>query len=589
MKTRPMLATGLTSALVLGLMACSPSANSGDKSSAGTGDAAKGGTLKIVGTDDIDHLDPTMVGLVVTNNLARAISRQLISYKASNDEAENVLPQPDLAADLPEVSDDGLTYTFTLRDGITWDAPDGARAITSNDVANGIERVCNPLGPSFTSSYFNVIAGFAEFCEGYDADNPSVDNVRQHIEEDSVSGIATPDDKTVVFTLGEVASDFIYMLSLANASPVPAEALQYEPDGPDYRANYISSGPYTVDEYVPDKHLYLKRNPSWNASSDPLRSGNVDRIEITFGVSADNAIQQVQSDDAHITMGINPTSAQLAQLRAAGEETILTISPGNTYFLWINSLSDNNGGALKDKAVRQALQFAVDKSAFVQQLGGEDMAVPATGIFGPSVVGHSTNDPYATPDSAGDPDQAKTLLAAAGASALNLKLAYRSDNPVEPGIAQTIQENMAKADITVELVPVPGSDFYPNFMMEHDNGREGKWDLALCGWSPDWTGGAARSVFQPQFTYDGQTEQGYNYLDFNNDKANELASQALAAKTVEESADLWAQVSDAVMEEAPVLPLYSKTVVLYHSQSVSNYQVFALGEAGDWTNLSVAS
>jgi peptide/nickel transport system substrate-binding protein len=287
-------------------------------------------------------------------------------------------------------------------------------------------------------------------------------------------------------------------------------------------------------------------------------------------------------------MGINLTSAWLAQLRAAGDENTLTISPGNTYFLWINALSENNGGALQDPKVRQALQYAVDKSALVQQLGGEDLAVPATGIFGLSVVGHSSNDLYATPGSAGDPEQTKQLLSAAGVTTpLTLKLAYRSDNAVEPGIAQTVQENMAKADITVELVPIPGSDFYPNFMMQHENGREGKWDLSLCGWSPDWTGGAARSVFQPQFTYDGKTEQGYNYLDYNNETANELAAQALAAKSVEESATLWAQVSDTVMEDAPVLPLYSKTVVLYHSESVGNFLVFALGEAGDWTNLTI--
>jgi peptide/nickel transport system substrate-binding protein len=566
------------------LVACSDNGSTTTDPGGGT---ATGGTLRIVGTDDIDHLDPTMVGLVVTNNLSRAISRQLISYKASNDVAENVLPQPDLAAELPAVSEDGLTYTFTLRDNANWDAPDGPRAITSTDVSNGIERVCNPLGPSFTSSYFNVIKGFAEFCEAYDTDNPTVENVRQHIEGDAVEGIATPDDKTVVFTLAEQASDFIYMLSLANASPVPAEALAYEPDSPDYRANYVSSGPYTVDEYEPDKHLYLKRNPAWEAASDPLRAANADRIEITFGVTPDSAIQQIQSDDADVTMGIGLTAAQLAPLRAAGDENILAVSPGNTYFLWINSLSGNNGGALQNKTARQALQYAVDKSAFVQQLGGEDMAVAATGIFGPTVVGHSDNDLYATPNSAGDPEKAQSLLSQAGVADLTLKLAYRSDNAVEPGIAQTVQENMAKAGITVELVPVPGSDFYPNFMMQHENGREGLWDLALCGWSPDWTGGAARSVFQPQFTYDGKTEQGYNYLDYNNQAANDLAAQALAAPSVEESANLWAQVSDTVMEDAIVLPLYSKTQVLYHSKSVSNFLVFALGEAGDWTNLAI--
>ncbi|MDR1428405.1 MAG: ABC transporter substrate-binding protein [Bifidobacteriaceae bacterium] len=550
-------------------------------------DSARGGTLRVVGTDDIDHLDPTMVGLVVTNNLTRTVSRQLVSYGASNDQSENVQPKADLAVDLPEVSDDGLTYTFTLRDNAMWDAPDGARAITSSDVANGIERICNPVGPSFTSSYFSVIAGFDDYCAGYDTDNPSATDVRDHILNDSITGIATPDDTTVVFTLNERASDFIFMLSLANASPVPVEALEYEPDSPDYRSNYISSGPYTVDEYVPDNHLFLKRNEAWVAESDPLRAANVDRIEITFGVTPDNAIQQIRSDDADVTMGISPTAAQIAQFQGADKDRVLTFPPGSTFFLWINSISDNNDGALQDVEVRKALQYAVNKASLVQQLGGTDLGEPAIGIFGSGVVGYSSNDLYPTDGSAGDPAKTRELLDAAGIGQLPLKLAYRADNAVEPSMAQIIQENLAQAGVDVELVPIPGSDFYPNFMMQHENGAEGAWDLALCGWSPDWAGGAARSVFQPQFTYDGLTEQGYNYVDYDSATANDLAAQALSAATIEESAELWAQVSDSVMADAPVLPLYTKTVALFYGPSVGNFQVFALSEAGDWTNLTV--
>jgi peptide/nickel transport system substrate-binding protein len=591
MKLQPFLAAAAVAALAVSLTACSSTSDPPADNPASTGATTSGGgTLRIVGTDDLDHLDPTMVGLVMTNNTSRVLSRQLISYAASTDPTgAGAEPKADLAADLPDVSDDGLTYTFELRDGITWDAPDGPRDIVANDFANGIERICNPLGTAFTSSYFSVIEGFNDFCDGYDTENPSIEDIKQHITEDSIAGIATPDDKTIVFSLTEEASDFIYMVSLANASPTPAEALEYAPDSPAYRANYVSSGPYTVEEYSPDKHLYLIRNPAWNADSDPLRAANVDRIEITFGVTPDAAIQQIQSNDADATLGINVTAAQLSQLKASGDTKVTTFGTGATFFLWINSISENNNGALKRVEARQALQYAVDKSAFVQQLGGPEMAKPAIGIFGSGVIGYSTTDPYATPNNAGDPEKTKALLAEAGIPALTLKLAYRSDNAVEPGIAQTIQENMAKAGVTVELVPIPGSDFYPNFMMQHENGQEGKWDLALCGWSPDWAGGAARSVFQPQFTFDGLTDQGYNYTDYNNQAANDLMKQALSADSTADAAKFWAQVTDTVMVDAPVLPLYEKTVARYVSESVQSGGVFVLGEAEDWTNLTLKS
>jgi peptide/nickel transport system substrate-binding protein len=273
-------------------------------------------------------------------------------------------------------------------------------------------------------------------------------------------------------------------------------------------------------------------------------------------------------------------------MAAEGDENLVAWPRAATGFLWINANAPNNGGILADPAVRQALQYGVDKAAFVQQLGGPDVAEPAIGIFGSGVVGFSSNDLYPTEDNAGDPAKMQELLAAAGASDLTLKLAYRSDNAVEPAMAEIIQETMKAGGVTIELVPKPGSDFYGNFMMIHENGLAGEWDLALCGWSPDWAGGAARSVYQPQFTY--PPEQEYNYTDYNSEEAYELMKQAQSTTDVAESTELWAQVSDAVMADPPVIPLYSRKITVYHSSRVGNFLEFALAEAGDWTNVTVS-
>ncbi|PJM74652.1 ABC transporter substrate-binding protein [Bifidobacterium simiarum] len=558
----------------------------GSSSDSSSGEAKTGGTIKLVGTDDIDHLDPTGSSLVSTYTFQRAISRQLISYKASNDAKEQVEAQPDLAESMPEVSSDGLTYTFKLRKDAMW-STDPARAITSEDVANGFKKVCNPLLPSAAASYFNVIDGMEQYCAAYDTKNPTAANVKQHILNDNVSGITTPDDQTIVFKLKEKASDFIYMVSLDNVSPVAKESLDYEPDSPDYRSHYISSGPYTVDEYKADSHLYLKRNPNWKKASDPLRAANADRIEFTFGVSADNAIQQVSNGDADGLWAMNVPAAQWGTLQATNGDNMSTFSQGGSNFLWFNTLSNNNGGALKKTDVRKALQYAVDKAAFVQKLGGSELAEPAIGIFGRGVVGFDEkNDPYKTDGNKGDPAKTKELLAKAGVSNLKLKLAYRSDNATEPSIAQIIQQDMKKAGVDVELVPVPASDFYASFMTTPDNTKNGKWDIALCGWNPDWVGGAARSVFQPQFTYTG-TAQVYNYDNYNNDKASSLAKQALASSSTSDAEKLWGEVNDAVMNDPPVLPLYSVKATLIHSSAIKNASIFALAAGYDWTNVSV--
>jgi peptide/nickel transport system substrate-binding protein len=82
---------------------------------------------------------------------------------------------------------------------------------------------------------------------------------------------------------------------------------------------------------------------------------------------------------------------------------------------------------------------------------------------------------------------------------------------------------MARAGITLELTPVAASDYYSKFMTNPVNTKDGTWDIAPVGWTADWAGGSARSVFQPQFTFDG-THQTYNYTDYNNPKANELGA-----------------------------------------------------------------
>nr|WP_314262492.1 ABC transporter substrate-binding protein [uncultured Devosia sp.] len=548
-------------------------------------DGVPGGTLRILGTADVDHFDPTSGALVTTNNFLRAVSRQLISYQASTDENVRITPEGDLATEVPQPSNDGLNYTFTLRPGAQWNAPSGARQITSADFERGMMRMCNPLlGSAALTYYQDLIVGMAEFCAGFSDVEPTVEAMKAYIESNDITGIETPDDATIVINLTQKAGDFIYMLSLPTSAPAPVEVLDYLPDGPDYRSNFIASGPYTPGAYTPDSSLQLVRNPAWTAESDPLRKAYVDEIQITFGVQPDAAIQQLQSGDGDMTYDITIPPAILQLLTATGDEKMMTVSSGNTAFLFINTVSENNDGALQDLKVRQALNYAIDKAAIVQQSGGPTVGQPVHGIFGPGVLGYHEFNLYPSPEDKGDPEKAKALLAEAGyPDGITFKMPYRNQNN-EPAIAQTIQASMAAAGITLELTPVAPADYYSKFMTNPVNTKEGTWDIAPVGWTPDWAGGAARSVFQPQFTFNG-THQTYNYTDYNNEEATALAQQAINATTPEEVAELWGQVDELVMADAPVVPYLSNQVVLYHGPAVQNFAPYALGVQGDWTNV----
>src|SRR3569833_3463308 len=198
--------------------------------------------------------------------------------------------------------------------------------------------------------------------------------MKDFIDKNDIPGIEEPAAKTVVIHLTQPAGDIFYMLSLPTSAPAPVEVLAYMPDSPEYRSNFIASGPYTPSEYVPDTSLKLVRNPAWKADSDPLRKAYVDEIDLTFGLTVDAIMQQVQAGDGDMTYDVTIPPAVLQTLVAQNDDKLMTVSSGNTNFIFINTVSDNNNGALKDLRVRQALQYAVDKAAVVQQQGGPTVA-----------------------------------------------------------------------------------------------------------------------------------------------------------------------------------------------------------------------
>ncbi|GHA33065.1 ABC transporter substrate-binding protein [Devosia pacifica] len=548
-------------------------------------DAQTGGTLRVLGTAEVDRFDTVPPATADTGSFFRATTRQLINFAASEDPQEQIAPQADLAETVPTATDDGLTYTFTLREGANWDAPDGPRQIVADDVERGFKRLCNPFIAAPAVAYFeDLIVGFADYCAGFAEVEPTVEAMKSYIEDTDIEGIETPSDDTVVFRLNYAANDFIYLLTLPVTTPAPVEVLDYLPDSPEYRDNYISNGPYTIESYVPDTQVTLTRNPAWEAESDPLRNAYVDSIEIIAGVQPDAAMQQLQSGDGDMLYDINVPPVTVQMLSMQGDEKISTLAEGASRMIWINTVSENNDGALRDPLVRQALNYAVDKAAVVQQVGGPEFATPLNGIFPLGILGHHEFDPYPTPDNQGDPERARELLAEAGyPDGLSLKMPFRNagNGAAE---AQVLQASLEEAGFDIELVPTPASDFYPRLITNFDNALNGVWDLVPSGWSPDWPGGAARSIFQPQYTYDG-THGTFNFSDYNNEEANEIADQALSTTDLAEAEKLWNQVDEIVMADPPTVPLISQTTVLYHGDRVENFLPYAAGGNGDWTNV----
>jgi peptide/nickel transport system substrate-binding protein len=555
------------------------------------GDATRGGILRLAGAGDVDHLDPAGAYYQVTYGLLRAISRQLYTYPDSTDAEERINPVPDVATGEPEISDDGLTYTISLRDGVQWDIKGTARAVTAADFVRGIKRVCNPVTPfgAADSYYGQVIAGMDSFCAGLAEVGGTAPAIRDYIEGTNVAGLEARDEKTLVITLNQPRSDFVNILALPSSSAAPVEVLEYVPDSPEYRKNFISNGPYSIETYVADQRYVLVRNTAWNSDSDPVRNAYVDRIEINLGSDEGPVFQEIQAGTVDMTWDTGVPTQNLATLIESKSKQLSLEDDGSSNpYVVINLQSPTANGALKKLKVRQAINFAVNKQNVIQVLGGPELRRPLGQILTPTLIGYEEHDPYATEGSRGDPQKAKQLLAEAGyPNGLDLTFLYREAGK-SPEIAQTLQSDLAKAGIRLKLKPSTPSNFYVVFLQNLKATKAGDWDLAAPGWGPDWQGNAAVTFFGPLL--DGRTHRNCtvpttNYACYSNPKVNQLIDRALAAPDADASAPIWAEADRVVMQDAPWVPLVTGKTANFRSARVVNWNSAPLSNNGDLTNV----
>ncbi len=563
--------------------------------SAPVGSLPKGGTLKIVSQGDLGNLDTSQEYEVVGWTLDRAITRQLTSYAGDAGSlagAGDTAPVDDLAAS-HTVSPDGLTYTFTLRPGVHYGGPT-MRAIKASDFTYALKRLCDPNGASGAIGYFTgTIKGMSTFCDGFakvKTGDPAA--VKTYIDGNQISGISTPDDTHIAFTLTQKAGDFLNILALPFATPVPEEVLSpYLTDSADMRQHFVSSGPYYIASYVPGKSFDLKRTPSYDATSDPLRSSYVDEITVDETVGSDESeFQQIQAGTADYSLDVtSPPQAVVQMLKSTGSPTLHVSPEGAVNYVVMNTKTGATadpspcGQALQKRPVRQAINYAVNKVNIAQTLGGTIIAKPTDQILSSTITGYEKIDPYATPGSAGDPAKAKAMLAAAGyPNGITCTFLYRPKSKGQD-IFTTLEQDLAKAGITLKPNQVPNADFYPKHL---SSPTTNDWDLAVPNWSPDWQGNGARSFFLPLLSSQASPcEQGTtNYGCFNSGPFDAQINTALQSET---PGPLWAAVDKAVMAEAPWAPLVERNAVTIVSSRVKGFSWFNFADNGDVTKMSV--
>ena len=483
----------------------------------------QGGAATITFNNDLTTLDPH-VGYDWQNwSVIKSIFDGLMDYKPGTTELE-----PDLAESYT-VSDDGLTYTFKLRDGVTFH---NGRVMTSADVKYSFERAVNPATQSPGGGYFGMIAGYDDVAGG---------------KATALSGIETPDDKTVVFKLTRPDATFLHLMAINFGYVVPKE--EVEKAGADWGKQPVGTGAFKFTEWAPGQYIKLERNKDYFRAGVPY----LDNVTFEFGQDPTVAVLRLKKGEIDIVGdGIPP--AQFAEIMAdpANKDLIAEGNQLHTGYVTMNVTQ----APFDNVKVRQAVNMAINKERIVRLINNR--AAPASQALPPAMPGYNAeNKGYAY-----DPEGAKKLLAEAGAGEITTELYVMNVDP-NPRIAQAIQQDLAAVGIKAEIRSLAQAEVIAA-------GGAGKAPMI-------WSGGMAWIADFPDpanFYYGilgcaGAVEGGWNWSKYCNKALDERATKADAmVKDDQKDARIaeWKAVFDEVLKDAPWAPVFNEKRFTYHSE-----------------------
>ena len=533
------IAVGVAAALALALTlgGCNANPSPGATSTggqAGSTAGTAGGTLTLLTQQTSMTLDPAKSWNLANTTLGLLYRRLTQWHIPTDGSAPTVVP--DLATDIGEPSDNGQTWTYHLKPGLKFS--DGS-PITSADVKFGIERTYTPELSGGIGYHKTLLAGADNYQGPYDG---------QHLDS-----IETPDATTIIFHLTAPYGDWPWIMSTTSTAPVPVDKAPAATFG----QAPITSGPYQVDSYQPGGQLVLSRNPNWDPTTDTERTGLPDKIIFEQSqdpsVSAQKLITNAPADQNSFSMDFVPP-AQLAQAQQSAPDRLVTSGAGALEYLALNMTSPK----LQDLRVRQALNYAIDRQAYIMASGGTLSADPGTTLITPGIAGYQSYDMYPAGTS-GDVDKAKSLLADAGVTSLDLTLIVSND-ATSVSKAQAIEQAYTRIGVNVTIKPMESNAWTDAATGDDPSG----YDLSLSSWQPDYPSAAGN--IQPLYASSQIGGGNYNISRYSSPAVDALIDQALASTDATAAQALWFQADQAIMTDAPVVPLvYDKNSFLFGS------------------------
>ncbi|MEP6973391.1 MAG: ABC transporter substrate-binding protein [Actinomycetota bacterium] len=507
----------------------------------GSQEAHRGGTLTVWGsTVAFDTLDPALTANTPNWSLVSLLNDGLVSFPRTGG-IDGTTLIPDLAESMPVVSPDGKTYTFHLRQEISYS--DG-RPVMPEDFRRGIERV------------FSAVTSDGSPAPGVDymAGIIGADRCRPGRECDLTSGIETDDTaRTVTFHLSKPQPDFLYAMALPFASAVPADTPMDLGKGELVPA----SGPYMVGQPVTGMEIVLVRNPNfhpWPARPD----GFPDEIVWRLGADTGRMAADVLAGDADLTFWTLDPPVVADLLRNHSGQLVITPAAASWFMVMNTALAPFN-----DVLVRRALNFAVDRRR-VQRLMGEDTTVTCQ-VMPPNFPGYVPYCPYTKSPgsiwSAPDRGKAGDLVARSGTQGDDVTV--WSTPAVFPQVAAYFTELLTKLGYNAVTKSVDFDSYFAAIFGSHSA------QIAFTGWTTDYP--AASGFIGAIARCDG----GGNVTGYCDPAIDARMARVERVQLTDpaKARDMWASIEHDVMDQAPWVPLVSRTWSNTVSRRLGNFQV----------------
>ncbi|QQA43340.1 peptide ABC transporter substrate-binding protein [Pelagovum pacificum] len=479
--------------------------------------------------DEFPSIDPNLIEDVEGSAIGRNLFEGLMSQ---NDKGEVV---PGVATGY-EVSEDGMTYTFTLREDATWS---NGEPVTANDFVYSWQRAADPATASEYQWYMGLMA------------IENVDEVMAGDMEPSELGVTAVDDYTLEVKLTQPLPYFPQMVTHTTTFPVPQSVIEEFGDEWTQPGNMVGNGAYVLAERVPQEYITLTKNENyWDAE-------NVYIEEVTALIINDENAALTRWEAGEFDQTDVP-AGQFPRLSEEYPDEAISVPNLCTYYYNVN-LTDKGLEALQDPNVRTALSMAIDRDVIVNNVtaGGQ---LPAYSLT------HSGTADFEVPEiEMADMTQeerntrAQELLAEAGygpdGEPLEVEIIYNTSD-AHRSIAVAIGQMWSQ---TLGIETSLGNQEWQTYLTTR--GEKDYQGVARAGWCADYNEASS-------FLDIMQSDSGYNDSGFESAEYDELLAEA---RTAEDPLPLYQQAEEILVAEQPILPIYFYTTVFMLDSSIQGW------------------